>query len=161
MATLKAPELARRFTTPLIAAFLGVLLISSVLLWQGRQPQPPASLVERMAPVPASPGIEARYGVRITQVALIADGGLVDLRYSVIDPDKAALMADSLERLPAIIARGGTELTQRGSAHRHGQNLEAGTSYFLLYTNVRNALHPGDRVSVRIGELLLAQVPVR
>jgi hypothetical protein len=160
MITLKTPDLARRFTTPLVAAFLAALLIGAVL-WQHQQPQPLATMAERMAPVPASPEIEAAAGIRITQVALIAADGLVDLTYVVVDPDKATLMGESLDRLPMIVAGDGTILDQRGNAHRHGQNLQAGQTHFLLYTNTRGVLRPGDRVTVRVGDLSLAQVPVR
>jgi hypothetical protein len=161
MATLKLPDAARRISTPLVAAALGVLLLAGAFFWQ-QQPMPePATFAGRLAAMPVSSAIEATYGVRIAQVALTADGGLVDLRYTVIDPDKAGLMTDSLEHLPVIVAHNGSALTQRGAAHRHGQNLQAGTSYFLLYTNTQNALRPGDKVLVRVGELTLADVPVR
>lgn len=160
MATLKMPRPARQLSMPVVAIILGALLLAGALLWhpQGRAP---ATLAERMAPVPVSAEIEAAYGVRISQVALIADRGLVDLRYTVIDPDKAALMTDSIESLPKIVAGNGLVLDQRGAAHRHGQNLQAGTTYFLLYTNTRNALAPGDHVIVRVGDLSLTEVPVR
>jgi hypothetical protein len=161
MATLKMPNPARSLTMPVVAMILGALLIAGALLWQQRQGQAPASLAERMAPMPVSSEIEAAYGVRIAQVATTADGGLVDLRYTVIDPDKAALMTESIEGLPKIVAGNGTLLDQRGAGHRHGQNLEAGTTYFLLYTNTKNALRPGDRVVVRVGDLSLNDVPVR
>ncbi|NNJ11509.1 hypothetical protein EKD04_014320 [Chloroflexales bacterium ZM16-3] len=161
MATLKMPNPARQLSMPVVAAILGALLIVGALLWQQQQVREPASLAQRMAPMPVSAEIEAKYGVRISQVALIADRGLVDLRYTVIDPDKAALMTDSIESLPKIVAGNGTVLDQRGAAHRHGQNLEAGTTYFLLYSNTKNALVPGDTVIVRVGELTINGVPVR
>lgn len=160
MTTLTSPNLARRLTTPLIAAFLAALVLGAAV-WQRQQPHPPATLAERMAPVPTSPEIEAAYGIRIAQVALIAADGLVDLTYVVTDPDKATLMAESLDKLPVIVARDGTILDQRGSGHRHGQNLQAGQTHFLLYTNTKSALRPGDRVTVRVGDLELKQVPVR
>ncbi|MBX0329241.1 hypothetical protein K2Z83_16325 [Oscillochloris sp. ZM17-4] len=161
MATLKMPNPARRLPMSVVAIVLGALLISGALLWQQQQVREPATLAERMAPMPVSSEIEAKYGVRISQVALIADRGLADLRYTVIDPDKAALMTDSIESLPTIVANNGTVLDQRGAAHRHGQNLEAGTTYFLLYSNVKNSLRPGDTVIVRVGDLTLNDVPVR
>jgi hypothetical protein len=160
MATLKMPNPGRQLSMPVVAIILGVILLSGALFWQ-RQERPPATMAERMAPMPVSAEIEAKYGVRIAQVALIADNGLIDLRYTVIDPDKAALMTDSLENLPVIVAANGAALDQRGAGHRHGQNLQAGTTYFLLYTNTKNALRPGDKVIVRVGDLHMDNVPVR
>jgi hypothetical protein len=158
--TIQRNRLARRFSTPLIAAILGALVLGSALLWQQQHPRlPPADLMA--APMPVSAAIEATYGVRISMVATTAADGLIDLRYIVIDPDKAALMTDSLASLPVIVTNGGAVLNQRGSAHRHGQNLQAGTTYFLLYTNTQNAIHSGDTVLVQIGDLHLDRVPVR
>ncbi|MBX0329233.1 hypothetical protein K2Z83_16285 [Oscillochloris sp. ZM17-4] len=161
MATLKMPNPARQLSMPVVAVILGALLIAGSLLWQQQRSQSPVSLSDRMAPMPVSAEIEAKYGVRISMVALIADNGLLDLRYTVIDPDKASLMTDSIESLPTIIAGNGLVLDQRGAAHRHGQRLEAGTTYYLLYTNIRNSLRSGDRVVVRVGDLTLNDVPVR
>jgi hypothetical protein len=158
--TIRPNTMLRKLSMPLVAALLGVFVLGSALLWQQQHPRlPPADLMA--APMPVSAEIEARYGVRITMVAATAEGGLIDLRYTVIDPDKAALMTDSLESLPVIAAGNGTVLTQRGAAHRHGQNLKAGVTYFLLYTNTQNAVRAGDELLVKVGELHLDHVPVR
>ena len=46
---------------------------------------------------PVSPAIEARWGVRVSHVGVSADGGLVDVRFVVLDPDRAlALLGDAL-----------------------------------------------------------------
>jgi hypothetical protein len=158
--TLRPPDVFRKFSTPLFAVILGVILISGALYWQQQQ-RTPATIAERMAAMPVSAEIETKYGVRISMVAVTADGGLIDLRYTVIDPDKAALMTDSLDALPVLVAGNGTSMAQRGAGHRHGQNLKAGISYFLLYTNEQNAIRPGDKVMVRVGDLHLDGVPVR
>src|SRR5262245_27158038 len=51
-------------------------------------------------PLVLAAGLAQRSGVRITQVAVTGAGGLVDLRYLVVDPDRAAVVH---EATPVIV----------------------------------------------------------
>jgi hypothetical protein len=94
-------------------------------------------------PMPTSPEIEAAYGVRFSHVAMIAGGGMVYLRYVVIDPDRAAAMLSDLNALPQIHnPRNGGHLQLTESLH-HRVDLEAGRSYSLIYANAGNILRRG------------------
>ena len=52
--------------------------------------------------VPVNPAIEAKWGVRVSRVAVTADGGIVDMRFVVLDPDKALAMMQDLKNLPIL-----------------------------------------------------------
>ncbi len=46
-------------------------------------------------------GMAARYGIDIKLVGVTAAGGLIDLRYQVVDPDKANAVIHDLDLFPS------------------------------------------------------------
>ncbi|MBK7894368.1 MAG: hypothetical protein WAS33_09510 [Candidatus Promineifilaceae bacterium] len=97
--------------------------------------------------------IEDQWGVRFTHLALVAQGGLLDVRYQVTDPDKAVYMFDEVENIPRIIASNGIELAMNDDPHTH--DMEFGFSYFFLLRNIDDSVKPGDLVTIKLGELEL------
>ncbi|MAT95553.1 MAG: hypothetical protein CL608_00175 [Anaerolineaceae bacterium] len=97
--------------------------------------------------------IEDQWGVRFMHVALVAEGGLLDVRYQVTDPDKAVYMFDEVENIPRVIAGNGIELAMNDDPHTH--DLEFGLSYFFLLRNVDDSVKPGDQVTIAVGDLEL------
>lgn len=97
--------------------------------------------------------IEDKWGVRFMHVALVAEGGLLDVRYQVTDPDKAIYMFDEVENIPRIIAGNGVELGMNDDPHTH--DLEFGFSYFFLLRNTGDSVQPGDLVTIKLGDLEL------
>jgi hypothetical protein len=94
--------------------------------------------------------IADKLGIRITQVAVTADGGLIDLRYQVIDPDKAIFLFQDLTVVPKMIAKDGTTIELASVPHRH--DVTAGLTYFILYRNVENSIQPGSNVTISVGD---------
>jgi hypothetical protein len=94
--------------------------------------------------------IEDQWGVRFMHVALVAEGGLLDVRYQVTDPDKAVYMFDEVENIPRVIASNGIELAMNDDPHTH--DLEFGFSYFFLLRNVDNSVKEGDQVTIKVGD---------
>jgi hypothetical protein len=141
-ASQRATSSSRRTLTQLLGglALLAAVLLIGVVV----RPQPtPASVA-----APINPAIEAQWGVRVSQVAMTADGGLVDLRYVVLDATKAAGMLSDVANLPVVKAEDSgvliTSTAQMGDEH----NLQAGRTYFLLYRNAGGAVKPGTPVTV-------------
>ena len=97
--------------------------------------------------------IEDEWGIRIIHVALVAEGGLLDLRYQVTDPDKAYDLFDAVETIPRVIAADGTEMAMNDDPHTH--NLEFGYQYFFLLRNIGGAVEPGSFVTVTVGDVEL------
>jgi hypothetical protein len=108
--------------------------------------------------MPTNLAIENAWGVRVTQIGVTADGGLVDFRYIVIDPDKALAMLQDVNKLPVLVAEdsGATVNSAAMMAQKH--TLNPGRTYFLLYRNTQGAIKPGRAVTVRFGDLLLEHV---
>jgi hypothetical protein len=94
--------------------------------------------------------IADRLGIRITKVVVTADGGLVDLRYQVIDPDKAVFLFDNLDVVPKVIAENGEVIHLESLPHRH--DVYPGLAYFILYRNSKNSVQPGSQVTVVVGD---------
>jgi len=104
--------------------------------------------------------IEARYGIRFTQIAMTADGGLVDIRYVVVDSENAmATMMDGTNN-PVLIASNGLKVSTE-TTMTHKIEHEVGRTYWMLYYNTKNALHPGSVVDLQIGDLLIENVKVQ
>src|SRR3990170_8654980 len=65
-------------------------------------------------------------GLRVKRVAVLGAGGLVDLRYQVIDPDKAAIVHEP-DQPPTIIDEAtGTAVNRLWMAHSLDHELVAG-----------------------------------
>jgi hypothetical protein len=112
-------------------------------------------------PMPVSAAIEDKYGVRISQVAVTADGGMVDLRYVLLDPNKAASFGDDEASTPVLVPQGGKVVVSKTALMPHKDTLHAGVTYFLLYHNAAGAIKPQTYVNIELGDLRLDNVPVR
>lgn len=97
-------------------------------------------------------GLAARYGIDVNLIAVTAAGGLVELRYQVVDPDKASRLLHDPALAPTLVAEdSGATLVMAAPPHRHGGDLRLGGTYFFLMANAHNALHPGTPVTLVIG----------
>jgi hypothetical protein len=118
--------------------------------------------------MPTSAQIEQQWGVRVVLVQLLADNGLVEMRYLVVDATKAAkLHADStsLALIPWIKVEG-TGLSIKSQSvmyhfqHGVGQGLD-GRMYSIIYGNANNVLHAHATVTIVMPDgLELQHVPV-
>jgi predicted RecA/RadA family phage recombinase len=102
-------------------------------------------------PVVTRAELAQRVGVEITQVAISGDGGLVDLRYRVTDPDAASSVHDPATP-PAIVDEGsGLVVHDLLMNHAHSGKFKAGVTYYLVFDNPGNWLRRGASVSVLLG----------
>lgn len=156
----------RRATTARDLGFLagaGVAVAALfIVAWQTGTASSPGS--SESHPLPAAvteTGLVARSGVRITEVSVTAQGGLIDLRYQVVDPGKAASIHDP-DTPPALVhAPTGAVLDDLFMGHAHGGQFKAGVIYYLIFNNPGNVVHSGDWVSVVLGDARVDRVRVR
>jgi hypothetical protein len=113
------------------------------------------------APMPVSAAIEDRYGIRISQVAVTADGGMVDLRYVLVDPNKAANFGEDAQSTPVLVPEGGKVVVSETALMPHKETLHPGVTYFLLYHNAAGSIKTQTYVTIELGDLRLEHVPVR
>ncbi|MBK8902541.1 MAG: hypothetical protein IPM53_15240 [Anaerolineaceae bacterium] len=99
-------------------------------------------------------------GIHITLVALTADGGIIDIRYQVVDPEKSVIVHD--DELPPTILHVETGTPLLFTRHEHSDfEMHSGVVYSHHIINSGGLIKRGDRVAVRIGTSVLEEVPVQ
>src|SRR5215471_6978424 len=166
-----APARRGRFRPPgraRIAGFLAGVLIATgigvLALWLPQRSsgqtsaEPPAQW--RRAAVSA-PGLAERSGVRLIRVAVTGGGGLLDLRYQVVDPNKAVAVHEA-KTPPAIIdERTGLVLNRLLMGHAHQGELKPAVTYYLVFENTGNWVRRGSEVTVLLGDAQVEHVVVK
>jgi hypothetical protein len=118
-----------------------------------------AAVAEHVPPVVTPAGLEEKSGVRVAHVAITGAGGLVDLRYQVIDPDKAASVHATAPEL--VDETTGVVVNQLFMGHTHKGVFHAGQTYYLIFNNPGNLVQRGSQVTVVLGDARLPHVPVQ
>ncbi|MBM0240053.1 hypothetical protein JNW88_28355 [Micromonospora sp. ATA32] len=111
--------------------------------------------------IPHDGQLEATLGVRFTQAAVVADGGLVELRYVVLDTQKASAFQNDTKHPPRLRNERSGKLAWRAALMKQGHELRPGQSYYLLYLNNDSAITRGDKIEITLGQRRLAHVAVR
>jgi hypothetical protein len=112
-------------------------------------------------PTVSKAGLVDRSGVKITQVAVTGDGGLIDLRYQVIDPDKAATLHNT-QKPPAVVdEQTGVVVHDLFMGHSHSDPFAFGETYYLVFDNPGNLVRRGAYVTVLLGDAEVDHVLVR
>ena len=149
------------------AALAIVALATAVFAWRlhdrGTRVQAPPTAV-----MPTSAAIEQNWGIRFTTLAVLADGGLIELRYQVVDPSKSARIhtgdaTSELKNLPVLVVEGtGAKVESRSVMfHFHHASDKDGRLYSIIYGNAGGALKPHTFVTIRLSDgLALQHVPV-
>ena len=169
-----APARWSRFRLPVsvrIAGFLAGVLIAAgiwtLALWLQHSSAGP-SAAPSAAPPPAwqrpavsASGLAGRSGVRLIRVAVTAGGGLLDLRYQVVDPNKATAVHEA-RTPPAIIdERTGLVDDRLLMGHAHHGLLKPAVSYYLIFENTGNWVRRGSEVTVLLGDAQVEHVVVK
>ena len=123
-------------------------------------PQPAAATPQaaRSAPqLPAPSVLETQAGIQVTQVGLTAQGGLVDVRFKVLDAAKARALLSKPDNVPMLMAGDKPPLMPPHHALK-GARFSKGQVFFILYPNVRRAVEAGTPVTVAMGPVRLGPV---
>ncbi len=126
---------------------LPVLVVALALLaLQGCAARPP---VRPGAAPEADSGTD--YGVLFTQLSVTGTGSWLDLRFRVVDEQKAmSWMADPALRPHLVVERTGATLyPPPPGAHVHS-GMVFGRQYYTFYGNTRGAVQPGDGILLQI-----------
>jgi hypothetical protein len=144
-----APATGRRRPNPwaiaLIAVLVLPLLVSGGLSAMGASEPDPSS-----ARVVSASTFEADYGIRFDLVAVTASGGLVDLRFTVLDEAKAKGLFHDSASTPAIFVEGSGRVLRTRKGMSHHLSLLTGGRYFVLFSNSGGAVQAGTEVSVAL-----------
>ena len=128
------------------ALFLAAGLLAWAALWAG----------EAAAPRTAVLG-EAELGIEVVRVTLSASGNIVDLRYRVLDPERAkGLLTKGAKVLLKDEASGKLlavpSLGYVGSLQQNSPDPQKGRVYYVLFNNVGQLVKPGRKVTLILGD---------
>jgi hypothetical protein len=106
--------------------------------------------------------LEDRYGVKVEVVGLLANGGLIELRFQVTDADKATQLFGPVDEMPVLAVEGTGRVLRSAKGMKH-TNLELldGAAYFFLYTNAGDAVHEGSEVAFVVNGVRLPHLVVQ
>jgi len=113
--------------------------------------------VKPVQPLSEPTALEKQHGIQIAQVGLTAAGGLVDVRFKVLDPAKARALLGNAAHAPMLIAGDNPPLMPPHHALK-GARFGKGQVFYILYPNVRSAVQPGVEVTVAVGDVRLGPV---
>lgn len=109
---------------------------------------------------------EERWGVEVLGVTRTSAGYMLDLRYRVVDPDKAApLLARGVRTRLVDEATGAEHFVPNapkvGPLRQTTTRPRAGQTYFALFANPGKALASGALVTILLGDFELPHVAIR
>ncbi len=144
------------------------LIVGTALGWIFLQPLERSVRGETEETQKRAIAFEEQTGLRIVRVALTAGGGMIDLRYQVLDPEKARAFCTIrngsivLKEPPMIILEGTGEILKTSwMGHSHAKALRAGVTYYVLLLNTGGKVQRGHFVTVLIGGVPVEHLPVR
>lgn len=111
---------------------------------------------------PQNGQMESELGVRFTRVDIVGGGGVIELRYVVLDTEKATRFQANADRPPRLQDEGdGDAVLWRTALMKQGHELRPGQEYYILYLNNSGEILPGDTVEIQAGDNRLPHFPVR
>lgn len=125
--------------------------------------EPPAKAATAEAPAgAAAASLEERWGVEMVAVRLTAAGSMIDVRYKVLDPDKAAPLFVRATKPLLIHPSSGAEIPVHSPAKtgplRPTNPPQAGRVYFTMFSNPQGRVKLGDAVTLKIGDFEAAAI---
>jgi hypothetical protein len=158
----------RRFRPPgrrasLVLGLVLVVTTASLAVWLARRPSGPETPVapQWQRTAVTADGLPDRSGVQLLRVALTGGGGLLDLRFKVVDPNKAASIHDPRTPPALIDERTGLVLNQLLMDHAHTGDFQAALTYYLVFENTGGWVHRGDALTVLLGDAQVGHVVVQ
>jgi len=106
-------------------------------------------------------GLAHASGVKITQLAITGDGGLVDLRYQIVDPDAANVLHDKNTPPGLVDEESGLLVNELFMEHAHKGPFHVGETYYLVFNNPGNLVQRGHKITVLLGNAQVEHVVVR
>jgi hypothetical protein len=157
MFQVKLGEWWRRGAVRIAVLAVLVLGFAAALVWRVQTPADAGKPYR----VPEDRQLESSLGIRISQAAVVADGGLVEIRYTVLDGQKASTFQNDVHHPPVLHSERRTGDVYRAALMKQGHELRPGQTYYILYLNNANAIRSGETLEIDAGGAQLQHVPVR
>ena len=114
---------------------------------------------------PPSDNCEQKCGIKVTGIFLSGGGNLVDFRYKVLDPAKAATLT-KIENKPALLDQTTgaklrvPETPKVGPLRQTSRQPVAGKVYFMLFANTQHHVKKGDKITITAGDFKVENLEV-
>jgi hypothetical protein len=116
----------------------------------------------------AADSVEATFGIKVEGLRRSAAGSMLDFRYRVLDPQKAAPLLDGKLKPFLLDAKRDAKLgvpntPVLGSIRQTARNKSISTdhTYFIIFGNPGKAVESGDTVTLLIGQVKITDLVVR
>ncbi len=109
--------------------------------------------------------IEERWGVRLQGIHITAAGHMLDFRFQVTDPGKAAPLMDTKNKPIVIVEGSGIKLevpnTPRiGALRQTSKQVKQGMIFTILFANPGKMVATGQKLAVRIADFSVEHITV-
>jgi hypothetical protein len=141
----------------LTIAVLSLLAVTPVVTGAVMAQGSPANHRPQM---PKNPDLEAKVGVQVVRATLAGDGGLLDLRYVVLDAPSAQYWFANTSKPPKLFDTRNSATISNVAPMRDAHQQRPGQTYFLIYQNAGNTIHRGDRINLSVAGVTLRGIPV-
>lgn len=105
--------------------------------------------------------LEQKYGLRVNLVAVTAAGGLVDVRFRIIDGDKAKALLGDPKNFPTLMAGSGVILRASQEFAKQEIKFDKDSNLFIIFSNPQSLVRPGTSVSILFGNTAIEPIPSR
>lgn len=120
-----------------------------------------------VTPTPLSEVAE-RWGIEIVGLRLTAEGNMIDLRYRIVDPDKATFLVDRTIKAYLLDQASGRAVGVPNTAKvgplrqttKYGKP-PAGRVFFMLFANPGRFIEAGSELTLAVGNLRVENLVVR
>ena len=112
--------------------------------------------------------VESAYGIQVEGLRLSAGGSMLDFRYRVVDPNKAAPLLNGKIQ-PYLLDEvrsaklGVPDTPVLGRIRQTSRNgvIHTDRTYFIMFGNPGKALQTGDRVTLLLGQVKITDLAVQ
>lgn len=128
---------------------------------------PPATAPEAKPALPPDPAaaLAERWGIRVESLRLSANGYMLDFRFRVLDPAKAAPLFDKTVKTFLLDQASGAQMfvpssPKVGALRSSGKTILPNRVYFVIFANPACYIKAGNKVTVVIGDFRAEDIPV-
>jgi hypothetical protein len=148
---------APKITTRTIRKLYCIALVSLVFCLYGCGTQANKLAISEYNPRTLQSNIEKKWGIQIQGIRLSAADYMLDFRYKIIDPNKAAPLLDRQTKPYLVDQQSGAKLIvptppKVGSLRQKSHEPISGKIYFVMFSNPGKLVKKGNKVTVVIGD---------